>query len=194
MKKAILTALLGATFGVVVLSLLVSKHFTSPEIVKAQTPPTWSARGFYLTPNLFPPSGAVHACTAGYHMASLWVASLWEIFNVSTLKYNTQLGSAQADSGSGPPSNQSGWIRTGWSASKNSTPGQANCNGWTDNSYGDYGSAVYLLNSWPHTSVTAEYSADSPIAPWANQFQAVPQNGINAYSCNVPLRVWCVQD
>jgi hypothetical protein len=151
MKRAKLTALCGATFVVgVVLSQFVGKHsnLATPQVVKAQTSPTWAAREFYLTKTLFPPTGALQACSTGYHMASLW-----EIFNVSTLKYNTELGTTSSDSGSGPPY-QSGWIRTGYVANNNPTPGVANCNGWTDNSFNDHGSAVRLQTDWLHTNDT----------------------------------------
>jgi hypothetical protein len=44
-------------------------------------------RSFYLTQSLFTGSDALSACADGYHMASLW-----EVFDTTGLKYNTTLG------------------------------------------------------------------------------------------------------
>ncbi len=60
---------------------------------------SFGARQFYLTRNRFQGDEALTACAPGYHMASLW-----EIHDVTYLRYNTALGSTQADSGLGPPS------------------------------------------------------------------------------------------
>jgi len=54
---------------------------------------------------------ALTACVLGFHMASLW-----EIFNVSVLEYDTSLGATMDDSGSGPPADVLGWIRTGFNS------------------------------------------------------------------------------
>src|SRR5262245_25332331 len=65
-------------------------------------------RKFYLTQdNTFDALEAPNACAAGYHMASLW-----EIFDPSSLVYDTALGHLSGD-GSGPPEFHIGWIRTG---------------------------------------------------------------------------------
>ena len=66
-------------------------------------------REFYLTKTSFDGAHALTACASGFHMASLW-----EIFNVSVLEYDTSLGFTSADSGFGPPTVQNGWIRTGY--------------------------------------------------------------------------------
>jgi len=55
-------------------------------------------RKFYLTRGVFSGADALKACAKGYHMASLW-----EIFDVSTLRYNDKLGATSDDSGSGRP-------------------------------------------------------------------------------------------
>jgi hypothetical protein len=199
MNGARVAALCSATFVVgIVFSQIVSRHSTLPtsRTVRADTAPIWVARGFYLTKNLFPPSGALKACASpGYHMASLW-----EISDVSTLKYDTQLGFTLPDSGSGPPAGRSGWIRTGSSASKGAmTPGQANCNGWTDDALGDWGSAVYLNSDWTYatlnTTTTQGRATDTPILPWLNQYDVPqPAPGGRAQSCSAQMQVWCVQD
>ena len=66
---------------------------------------------FYLTQGFFNGVEAPNSCAHGYHMASIW-----EIYDPSNLTYDTQRGFREADSGNGPPSNQSGWVRTGWPA------------------------------------------------------------------------------
>jgi hypothetical protein len=107
------------------------------------------------------------------------MASLWEIFDTSNLRYNTQLGATAQDSGLGPPSISGlseGWIRTGWSASNSETVGFGNCNAWTSASVDDSGTVVHLDFSWDSTGVR--------ISPW-NAFTTV---------CSSGPRVWCVQD
>ena len=110
-------------------------------------------------------------CAEGYHFASLW-----EILDPSNLKYNTTLGpTGREDSGQGPPSYMSGWVRTGWEVSTSSTVGRGNCNLWSSNDSGHYGTSAYLPHDWttatgPHVWVT------------------------NSRSCNTTPKVWCVAD
>jgi hypothetical protein len=79
-------------------------------------------RSFYITQTTHTGSQALTACAEGYHMASLW-----EIFDTSNLKYDTVLGLTQDDSGFGPPSQIGGWIRTGRFASTVGPAGAPNC-------------------------------------------------------------------
>lgn len=72
-----------------------------------------SPRQFYLTTSTFNGSQPLRACAAGYHFASFW-----EILDPSNLVYNTTLGYQNADSGFGPPTNVTGFIRSGFGASK----------------------------------------------------------------------------
>ena len=68
-------------------------------------------KSYYVTKTSHDGSEALTACAEGYHMASLW-----EIFDTSNLRYDTQLGATAQDSGLGPPSISGlseGWIRTG---------------------------------------------------------------------------------
>ena len=74
------------------------------------------ARKFYLTQNTFTGSQALTACADRYHMASLW-----EIFEVSTLRYDSENGLTLDDSGSGPPV-AAGWARTGGTGHIAATP------------------------------------------------------------------------
>src|SRR5947209_7795250 len=58
------------------------------------------ARKYYLTKDAVAGDKPVVTCQKNYHMASLW-----EIFNMTTLTYNTQLGRTHADSGGHIPPN-----------------------------------------------------------------------------------------
>ena len=80
-------------------------------------------------------------CADGYHFASLW-----EILDPSNLKYNSDLGVTSADNGEGPVNAQVGWVRTGFTNNNTTTPGRANCDGWTTTS--GYGTAIYLSDDW----------------------------------------------
>ena len=106
------------------------------------------------------------------------MASLWEILDVSNLEYNSTLGYGytSADSGSGPPNYELGWVRTGYITSTVATPGQANCNVWTDSGILTNGTAMRLPYNWT-------LAAEVP-APWVT--------GI--LPCNTDTRVWCVED
>ena len=129
-------------------------------------------KSFYLTQTGHTGSQALTACAEGYHMASLW-----EIFDTSNLRYNTVLGFNNADSGFGPPTNTFAWIRTGLVATASSSPGGGNCNAWTSASSMDNGTLVALPVVWDFANVTV-------ISPW---------NSVTT-GCSFPLRVWCMQD
>jgi hypothetical protein len=133
-------------------------HLPRDPVVGASAVPVWTARSFYLTKTFHQGNNALRACSAGYHMASLW-----EVYNVSTLKYETILGATAPDSGSGPPTfkldqfnayaRAVGWIRTGAHSQGSSPPSQqaygvANCFVWTSNSQNARGSAVGLAGDW----------------------------------------------
>jgi len=131
-----------------------------------------SMRQFYLTKTGSEADEALTMCASGYHMASLW-----EITDPSNLKYNTTLGYTTADSGQGPPTSYSGWIRTGYSSNSSSTAGQANCNIWTSNGPPDYGTKAYLPTNW---------TTGQDVHVWK-----VTTN----FSCgDIGTRTWCVED
>ena len=137
-------------------------------------PPRFGPRAFYLTNTEHNGSQVLTACADGYHMSSVW-----EILDLSNLSYNTTLGFTQPDSGSGPPANTPGWIRTGFlSDGTDGNPGSANCQSWMNG--GNFGTSVFLPSAWANTT---SYPVTN-ISPW------VP----NTRSCSNPLRVWCVQD
>jgi hypothetical protein len=95
-------------------------------------------RKFYLT-KTFTHTGAetLSACAAGYHMASLW-----EIHDPTNLRYDTELGFTESDSGFGPPTH-GGWIRTGGAANTVGGAGVGNCNAWKSASGADFGTIVF---------------------------------------------------
>jgi hypothetical protein len=128
-------------------------------------------RLYYLTPSAVLTAGlALDACANGYHMASLW-----EILDPSNLKYNTTLGYGAGihDTGSGPPTWWSGWVRTGYTANSGTTPGQANCTAWTSSS----GSGTYI-------SLVDNWTGSKDIHVWT----------VNTALCANPGHVWCVED
>jgi len=141
---------------------------------QGRAPSVREPRSFYLTRTGHDGIEALTACAPGYHMASLW-----EIFDPTDLRYDTSLGFVQDDSGAGPPIGF-GWIRTGVEARlvSNTFGGPVNCRAWTsDNGALHEGTAVSLTNVW-HSS------AGSPLSHW----QATVS------TCADPFRVWCVQD
>ena len=129
---------------------------------------SFGARQFYLTRSLFQGDEALTACAPGYHMASLW-----EIHDVTYLRYNTALGSTQADSGLGPPS-AGGWVRTGFVDGGAAT---RNCRAWTSSSDDHDGSIGQIGNAeWNVPAVV--------ITPWVS----------GLLDCSEEAPVWCVQD
>jgi hypothetical protein len=108
-------------------------------------------------------------CADGYHFASFW-----EILDPASLKYNTSLGCFREDSGQGPPSDRSGWVRTGYSNSF-SVWGRANCRVWASDDDGDSGTLVYLPSTW----TTGQH-----IHVW----------NVGMGDCDDSYRVWCVED
>ncbi len=127
-------------------------------------------RKFYLTQTTHNGSQAPTACATGFHMASLW-----EIFDPSNVTYDTALGYTLADSGSGPPTQSIGWIRTGFAARTTPSAAAGNCNAYTSADSLHSGTIVFLSNQW-------EFEGE--IRGW----------NFNALNCANTLPVWCVQD
>jgi hypothetical protein len=125
---------------------------------------------YYLTTGTFQGNAVLTACASGYHMASLW-----EIRDTSNLQYDTSRGLTQADSGSGPPSEAWGWIRTGSSSNSTGDIGTSNCIVWTTNAGDRYGTILSLTGYW--------VGAGSVISPWV----------ATSYSCDTAIHVWCVR-
>jgi hypothetical protein len=131
-------------------------------------------RLYYLTQSTNDGLEAPNACAGGYHFASLW-----EILDPSNLKYNTILGYTRDDHGQGPPSMMEGWVRTGWNGQTTNYPGAANCNAWTSNNPGDFGTVANLDYDWD--------SYRGTVNVWM----------VNTAPCGDTLgenHVWCVED
>jgi hypothetical protein len=126
-------------------------------------------RQYYLTKAAYngnEPTGA-GVCASGYHFASLW-----EILDPSNLEYNTDLGRARDDSGSGPPT-YDGWVRTGYSSNNGTTAGQANCNSWSTTA--GYGTRARMTSDWTGTK---------HLHVWF----------VGTMGCSSTRYVWCVED
>ncbi len=128
-------------------------------------------RRYYLTAtNTHTGSQALTACAVGYHMASLW-----EIHDITGLRYETSLGFTELDSGSGPPTSQQGWVRTGGTPRNLSgIQGENNCLAWESNEQA--GTVVSLTMSWNAPTVIG--------TPWTT----------TEILCSDDTRVWCVED
>lgn len=128
-------------------------------------------RQFYLSLSSANGANAGSACALGYHMASLW-----EIFDLASLRYNTSLGTTRADSGSGPPSGLVGWVRTGFDNSNvDGRAGVDNCLHYTTTAGHGTGVQLTVLN-WS--------GASQRISPWE----------ASRVSCSNVAKVWCVEN
>lgn len=177
MRKIINLISIGATIGIVALVLIIMSAQTV-QGVKPENPPQVKIekiKKFYLTVEYFPGDQATLACEEGYHMASMW-----EIRDVSNLKYDTDRGVTTADSGSGPPSGEPGYVRTGGASAAAAPPGYGNCYAWTSNDSLDIGTYARLPEFWidpPFGNFTHVTS------PWS----------VATTNCG-GARVWCVSD
>jgi hypothetical protein len=167
---------------VLVAAVSVITHSANDVIGTTTTAP---ARHYYLTKTAVTGSGALTACSTGYHFASFA-----EISDLSDLTYNKTLGQTLADSGQGPPilaqnvsttpANGAGWIRTGapsLAAAPANTGDVANCSVWTTASSTAYGEFAFLS-----LFVNSYGAAKAPLVNFATG------------TCNNSLRVWCVQN
>jgi hypothetical protein len=163
--------LLGTAGGWLVGGLLVAFTLTlgTLEPAEAKSP---KAKKYYLTIDTFQGNEALTACDAKFHMASFW-----EIRDPTNLKYDTARGFTRTDSGFGPPTISSGWIRTGNQASASAVAGRGNCGAWTSNSSGDNGTAIRLIDIWSDSGMA--------ISPWEPS---------TATACDIMRPVWCVED
>ena len=127
-----------------------------------------SRRWFYLTTTTHNGANALTACEAGFHMASIF-----EIFDVSNLRYDAGRGRTKDDSGLGPPMTSGGWVRTGEAAYTADWVGVSNCDVWTSPNPSHYGTHVHLSSDWPVAQRI-----------WA----------ATTFTCGAAMPVWCVQD
>ena len=117
--------------GLLTIALLGYLVFGHEEAAASDTQPisagSAALRQYYVTKDRYEATNAKTACAQGYHFASLW-----EIWDPSNLKYNTDLGLTRDDSGQGPPSGIYGWVRTGYNSELMGGAGTGNCDNWTD--------------------------------------------------------------
>jgi len=174
------TILASTLLPVILLAALAANQvWATPSQAPAAPNASYGMRHFYLTKLSVHANQARTACADGYHFASIW-----EIADPSSLKYNTSLGASGQDSGGGPPTRigsllfatARGWARTGYSFSTTGIAGQANCGTWlTDNEF-YWGTAANLPINWT--------GSEEDIGLW----------NVEVRKCNAMLRVWCVQD
>jgi len=139
------------------------------------------ARQYYLTDiDSYYSDAAIGACASGFHMANLF-----EIADPSNLSYGYSLTDAHttADSATGPPTQRSGWVRTGYEARTDDAPGVGNCSNWVSTSASDYGTVAYISAEWTDPSRGGSIAVVSG-TPWASFAQ----------ECNLGARVWCIED
>jgi hypothetical protein len=137
----------------------------------ASAPAAAGAKKFFLTVDSFPGNAALDACGKGYHMASIW-----EIYDVTQLKYDAKRGQVREDTGSGPLATIPGWVRTGGAAYTGADRGIANCSAWTSNLDTDNGTIVSLGGFWDAPAIRS--------SPWEPALA----------SCNAIVPVWCKQN
>jgi hypothetical protein len=132
-------------------------------------------RNYYLTIGTSNGANALTACSAGFHMASLW-----EILDPMRLRYDVDLGLVPMITDTragGPLSGVGGWVRTGYTASPVLIdPGTANCDMWTSTSPDVSGSYVTLDESWDAPAFVT--------SPWRP----------TEIDCDASVNVWCVED
>jgi hypothetical protein len=153
---------------------------TAPASPAALSVTTLGVRQYYLSRSYVQASQALAACAPGYHFASIW-----EITDPSSLRYNTTLGLPSPDSGEGPPTAISllgspfatrGWIRTGYASSTSGTIGWANCGAWSSADSSHWGSVANLPSDWT--------AGEQDIGVWNTEVR----------TCDTYNWVWCVQD
>jgi len=127
------------------------------------------ARRYFLSTVSRPGDLVLSGCGASFHMASLY-----ELLDPSGLEYDVRRGHTTADSGKGPPASVAGWIRGGAASSAT-----LNCVNWTSNLGTRTGLRATLL---PAASLGG---AATRVSPWQ-----VGSSG----TCDVPARIWCVED
>ena len=132
-------------------------------------------RRYYLTPGEVPGDGALTACDSGFHMASIH-----EIWDYSSLEYDTSRGASYPDAGEGPPATiislkPAGWARTGGASQVFEFHREGNCALWTSDEATDFGGIWKFSNS-------ADGEDESERWRWSSQ------------TCEKLFQVWCVED
>jgi hypothetical protein len=152
--------ILGAAAALVVAAALLHQFTVEAAPARNSDP----RRGYYVTKTKHTGSGALTACAAGYHMASIY-----ELVNPPVLRYETTLGVADANSGSGPPSGGDGvgWARTGGPEYR------GHCSVWTSDDATHFGTQAYFTLAG---------------------VEQVPSLRVFTPYCSSQAGVWCIQD
>ena len=132
-------------------------------------------RRYYMTPEQVPGNQVLTACDPGFH-----TASIHEIWETSTLEYDTTRGIQQPDSGLGPPAGlvslqPVAWARSGGQSLAFDFLRDANCALWTSADNDDFGGLWKVRNAEPSVPENERW-----------QYFARP--------CNESFHVWCVED
>jgi len=122
-------------------------------------------KSYYLSMDPVTGDQVLFQCADGYHLANIW-----EIYNMSSLSYNAQLGQTD-DSGVGPPEGVRGWMATG-------SPVWANCENWT---------------AIEGAGVFGELQLGR-LMDWGGQPNITDGWMIEHHPCNHPIPVWCASD
>ena len=165
-------AILTVVAGMALVSAVVAAPQRGPHTAPSGAPASiWGS--YYLTSgDSYDGADAPGACAESYHMASLW-----EIWDTSNLRYEGDLGYQypDGDCGQGPPTDAYGWVRTGSTASTSTDgPGLANCAAYTSTTVIS-GTVVSLPNDWS--------APGSTMGVWE----------AGTASCSSAQRVWCVR-
>ena len=146
---------------------------SSPDALAAESSVVGNRRYYLTAIDFWNGDEADTVCEVGFHFASLW-----ELLDTSNLDYYFGSDSAyMTDSGSGPPATREGWVRTGYGNNTGTTPGQANCDGWTSPNETDYGTTALLPGAWSDPAFQVIHTWDVRVEP-----------------CDSGSNVWCIED
>jgi hypothetical protein len=102
------------------------------------------------------------------------MASAFELLDPTGLEYAAGLGAAEADAGSGPVATLEGRVRTGGASTASH-----NCMAWTSTDAAHTGAHLILQAPVNWNFAGTQHS------PWRAE---------TTRPCNVPARVWCIED
>ena len=171
LSKGVVTILIAILMVVtLIISFTLTRENAAAFTEKASPAQREGMRQFYLGNG--GTGNQAETCEPGYHLASLW-----EIADPSNLKYNTIYGQTNSDSGQGPPTDLSGWVRTGYVDQAETTiPGHANCDGWDLWHPGRYGTVAQLPDNWT--------SGAQDMGVWQ----------LSVAECDEYKPSWCIED
>ena len=170
LSRGVVTSLVGVLIAAALLSFFMTGERSVASSRQVSPAQSEGMRQFYLGNGGL--GSQAESCETGYHLASLW-----EIADPSNLKYNTTLGQTSSDSGQGPPTILRGWLRTGYTnQDETTTPGRANCDGWTIWHPSRYGTVAQLPDNWT--------SGAQDMGVWQ----------LSVSECDDPRPSWCIED